>query len=93
MAITASSPGGVAARSGTGHVSPGRVQRVLALNFDRCHRSILVWCLTSVRHLVQDIESYLADRNQHPKPYKWKAAGSDILDKIHRARAAMTTQP
>ena len=46
----------------------------------------------SVRHLVQDIESYLADRNEHPKPYKWKAAGSDILDKIHRARTAMTTQ-
>ena len=47
----------------------------------------------SVRHLVQDIESYLADRNEHPKPYKWKAAGRDILDKIHRARIAMTTQP
>ena len=47
----------------------------------------------SVRHLVQDIESYLADRNEHPKPYKWKAAGSDILAKIHRARAAMTAQP
>ena len=47
----------------------------------------------SVRHLVQDIESYLADRNEHPKPYKWKVAGSDILDKIHRARIAMTTQP
>ena len=47
----------------------------------------------SVRHLVQDIESYLADRNEHPKPYKWKAAGSDILDKIHRARIAMTTKP
>ena len=46
----------------------------------------------SVRHLVHDIESYLADRNEHPKPYKWKAAGSDILDKIHRARIAMTTQ-
>ena len=46
----------------------------------------------SVRHLVQDIESYLADRNEHPKPYKWKAAGRDILDKIHRARIAMTTQ-
>ena len=30
--------------------------------------------------------------NEHPKPYKWKAAGSDILDKIHRARIAMTTQ-
>ena len=34
---------------------------------------------------VSLVESYLADRNEHPKPYKWKAAGSD-LDKIHRAR-------
>ena len=46
----------------------------------------------SVRQLVKDIESYLADRNEHPKPYTWKAAGSDILAKIHRARAAMNPE-
>ena len=41
---------------------------------------------TSVKALVKDIESYLAERNRNPKPYKWKARGEDILRKIQRAR-------
>ncbi len=47
---------------------------------------------SSVRSLVQDIESYLAERNLNPKPYKWKAKGEDILRKIQRARQALEAQ-
>ena len=43
----------------------------------------------SVRQLVKEIESYLLERNEHPKPYQWKAKGEDILAKIHRAKVAM----
>ncbi|MDA2929806.1 IS630 family transposase [Acidobacteria bacterium AH-259-O06] len=44
----------------------------------------------SVRELVQAIEEYLAERNAHPKPYKWRAKGEEILKKIQRAREAMS---
>ncbi len=47
---------------------------------------------SSVRALVQDIETYLADRNLNPKPYKWKAKGEDIPRKIQRAREALEAQ-
>ncbi len=40
----------------------------------------------SVRELVRDIEDYLAERNLHPKPYRWRAQGEVILQKIQRAR-------
>ena len=43
----------------------------------------------SVKELVRDIEAYLAKRNANPRPYKWKAEGAVILDKIKRARAAL----
>lgn len=43
----------------------------------------------SVGELVKDIESYIADRNLNPKPYKWKAKGEEILRKISRAKAAL----
>ena len=43
----------------------------------------------SVNELVRDIETYLAERNANPKPYKWKAEGAEILSKITRARAAL----
>ena len=43
----------------------------------------------SVRELVRDIKAYLDDRNQNPRPYKWKADGAEILAKIKRARAAL----
>ncbi len=46
----------------------------------------------SVRELVNDIESYLAERSLNPKPYKWKAKGEEILRKIHRAREALERQ-
>jgi hypothetical protein len=43
----------------------------------------------SVKELVDDINTYLAERNANPKPYKWTAQGAAILDKIHRARAVL----
>jgi len=43
----------------------------------------------SVNELVRDIEAYLAERNANPRPYKWKAEGVAILDKIKRARDAL----
>ena len=44
---------------------------------------------TSVRKLIKDIEAYLVDRNEDPKPYRWRAKGEEILEKIQRARAAL----
>ena len=44
----------------------------------------------SVGELVHDIQLYLAERNANPKPYKWKAEGEFILEKIRRARAALS---
>ncbi len=46
----------------------------------------------SVKELVADIESYIAERNLMPKPYKWKAKGEEILRKIQRARDALARQ-
>jgi transposase len=43
----------------------------------------------SVKELVDDINAYLAERNANPRPYRWKAKGEAILEKIHRARAAL----
>ena len=45
---------------------------------------------TSVRQLVEDIETYLAERNLDPKPYK--AKGEEILRKIQRAKRALAKQ-
>jgi len=40
----------------------------------------------SVRELVEAIDEYLADRNENPKRYVWRAKGEDILRKIQRAK-------
>lgn len=47
---------------------------------------------TSVNELVNDIEQYLAERNENPKPYRWKASGEEILRKVKRAREALREQ-
>lgn len=47
---------------------------------------------SSVRQLANDIETYLAERNLNPKPYRWKASGEEILRKIQRAREALEAQ-
>jgi hypothetical protein len=46
----------------------------------------------SVRELTRQIESYLAERNLDPKPYRWRARGEEILAKIQRARATLAQQ-
>ena len=43
----------------------------------------------SVRELQRAIVAYLQQRNDAPKPYRWKADGAAILAKIQRARQAM----
>ena len=43
----------------------------------------------SVRELTRAIETYLAERNLTPKPYRWRADGASILKKISAARAAL----
>jgi len=43
----------------------------------------------SVKELTDAITAYLTERNEHPKPYRWKAKGEEILAKIHRARQAL----
>jgi hypothetical protein len=40
------------------------------------------------RELIAAIETYLAQRNLAPKPYRWHKDGHAILAKIHRARTA-----
>jgi transposase len=46
----------------------------------------------SVRELTAAIETYLAERNLSPKPYRWRADGASILKKIHAARAALNSK-
>ena len=43
----------------------------------------------SVRELVEAIEEYLAERNENPKRYVWRAKGEDILRKIAKAKEAL----
>ena len=43
----------------------------------------------SVKELTDAITTYLAERNQNPRPYRWRADGEEILARIHRARQAM----
>ena len=45
----------------------------------------------SVPALVSAIESYLAERNLAPKPYRWRAKGADILAKLQRAKISLET--
>ncbi|MCQ4651020.1 IS630 family transposase, partial [Pseudomonas syringae] len=47
---------------------------------------------SSVRELESSITTFLALRNAQPTRYVWNAKGEDILNKIQRVRAAMTTQ-
>lgn len=42
----------------------------------------------SIQELVTAINVHLAHHNLKPTPYRWKAQGAAILEKIHRARVA-----
>ena len=46
----------------------------------------------SVQELVDDIIDYLAERNENPKRYVWKADGKKILEKISRARQKLAEE-
>lgn len=46
----------------------------------------------SVKELADTIIAFLAERNQNPKRYVWKAEGKEILRKIQCAREALTQQ-
>jgi transposase len=45
----------------------------------------------NVQELTDAIVQYLAERNEVPKRYVWKAKGEEILKKIHRAKKALQT--
>ncbi len=47
---------------------------------------------SSIKELADAILSYLAERNQNPTRYVWKAEGQKILDKIARARTMLKQQ-
>ena len=42
-----------------------------------------------VDELVAAIDDYIAQHNEHPKPFIWTATASDILEKVKRGRAAL----
>ncbi len=44
---------------------------------------------SSLDELRHEIIRYLAEYNEHPKPFKWTARGEDILEKIGRAKAKL----
>jgi len=57
-------------------------------------RDITVECIrdgsfASVAELTDSILSYLNERNLNPKPYKWRADGHEILEKISCAKEAL----
>ena len=47
----------------------------------------------SVAELVEAIVTYLASRNENPKPYQWKADGAKTLAKIQKARETFEKGP
>ncbi len=44
---------------------------------------------TSVKQLTDAITTYLAEGNENPRSYRWKADGEKILAKIHRPQKAL----
>ncbi|GAO95704.1 hypothetical protein PSA5_23325, partial [Pseudomonas syringae pv. actinidiae] len=63
---------------------------------ERFFRDITVYLrdgsFSSIRELESSITTFPALRNAQPTRYVWNAKGEDILNKIQRARAAMSTQ-
>jgi len=47
---------------------------------------------SSVPELIRSIMAYLKRRNEDPKPYRWRADGRKILEKINRAQQVMKKQ-
>ncbi len=54
---------------------------------DLSEESLRSGSFDSTRELTRAIESYLAECNLDPKPYRWRAKAEDILARIQRARS------
>lgn len=48
-------------------------------------------CFKGVAELIEAIDQYIDHHNIEPKPFIWTAKASDILEKVKRARAKLTT--
>lgn len=64
---------------------------------ERFFRDLTVDCVRdgsfgSVAELIKAMETYLAERDLNPVRYQWKAEGAAILEKIQRARAALSKE-
>jgi transposase len=46
----------------------------------------------SITDLEVAIHSYLAEHNDHPRPFVWTARPSDILDKVRRGKHALESE-
>ena len=40
---------------------------------------------------IQNIEDFIANYNDDPKPYVWTASAQQIIDKVNRCRAILET--
>lgn len=47
---------------------------------------------TSVPELIDTINGYLAQHNEHPKPFIWTARANDILEKVVRANRRLSSK-
>ena len=61
---------------------------------ERLFRDLSVKCLgfgvfRGVVELAAAIQDYIAQYNEHPKPFIWTATPSGILEKVKRGRAAL----
>ena len=45
--------------------------------------------LNDTSGIAEATTAYLTERNENPKPYRWKAKGEELLAKIHRARQTL----
>jgi len=57
---------------------------------DLSQEVVLSGSFSSVRQLEEAVFGYLAERNLCPKRYVWRAEGRQILEKINRAKEALT---
>jgi hypothetical protein len=57
---------------------------------DLCQDEILSGRFGSTNELVDAICGYLAEQDLRPQRYQWQADGTVILEKIRRAREALT---
>ena len=54
-------------------------------------KSIRRAAFPSVQALIQNIENFIANYNDDPKPYVWTASAQQIIDKVNRCKAILET--